>query len=258
MGETWTGGAVSPTAACVLAPNPGPMTLDGTNTWVLRAPGAEAAVVVDPGPAHAPGHLDAVLELAGGRVALTVLTHQHADHTGALAEWGALSEAPVRGAGHGAPWTTGERITAAGLELEVIPTPGHTPDSMCLLLPAEGALLTGDTVLGRGTAVVPWPDGDLGAYLTSLDRLRALAADGAVRRLLPGHGPVVEDAAATLEGLHDHRLQRLDQVRAALAAGARTPADVVAAVYGDLDPGLADAADAIVGAQLAYLGHPPR
>lgn len=258
MGGAWTGGAVSPSTVCVLAPNPGPMTLDGTNTWVLRAPGADAAIVVDPGPAGAPAHLEAVLQAAGGRVALTLLTHHHADHTGALDAWSALVEAPVRGAGHGPAWTAGERIAAGGLDLEVVPTPGHTPDSVCLLLPAEGALLTGDTVLGWGTAVVPWPDGDLGAYLASLDRLRALAADRGVRRLLPGHGPVIEDAAAALDELHAHRLQRLDQVRAALAAGARTPADVVAAVYGDLGPGLADAAAAIVGAQLAYLGHPPR
>lgn len=255
MSETWNGGAVSPTATCVLAPNPAPMTLDGTNTWVLRRPGSDEAVVVDPGPPGAPAHLRAVLETAG-RVGLTVLTHRHADHAGAVEDWARLTGAPVRGAGYGSEWTDGERLAVAGLDLVVLRTPGHTPDSVCLLLPSDGVLLTGDTVLGRGTTVIPWPEGDLGAYLASLDRLLGDTSVGA-RRILPGHGPVVEDARQKLQELKTHRLERLDQVRAALDGGAQGPDDVVAAVYGDLAPGLDGAARAIVNAQLAYLGHPP-
>lgn len=253
----WTGGRVTATATCVLAPNPGPMTLDGTNTWVLRDPDARESVVVDPGPAGAPEHLEAVRAAAGGRVELTILTHHHADHTGAVAEWTRLTGAPVCGAGHGPDWTDGERLAVAGLDLQVLRTPGHTPDSVCVLVPSDGALLTGDTVLGRGTTVVPWPEGDLGAYLASLDRLRDLTAAGRVGRILPGHGPVVEDAHGMIEQLKAHRLERLDQVRAALDSGAQGPDDVVAAVYGDLAADLAGAARAIVGAQLAYLGRPP-
>lgn len=105
----WAGGPVGDSARAVLAPNPGPMTLDGTNTWVLRAPGATTSVVVDPGPAGETGHLAAVHE-AAGEVALTLLTHHHDDHTGAVDEWVELTGSPVRGAGRGEPLGDGERI----------------------------------------------------------------------------------------------------------------------------------------------------
>ncbi|WP_324650422.1 MBL fold metallo-hydrolase [Georgenia sp. H159] len=249
---SWGGGRAGHHARCVLAPNPGPMTLEGTNTWVLTGP--DGAVVVDPGPKGAPDHLRAVRAAAGGDVTATLLTHHHADHTGALEEWAASVTAPVRGAGRGSPWEDGERLEVAGLALEVVLAPGHTPDSVCLLLD-DGVLLTGDTVLGRGTSVVPWPEGDLGAYLSSLDRLLELARSGQARQLAPGHGPVVDNPVEHLEALRTHRFERLRQVRDALAAGARTAADVVAAVYGPLEPTLARAATSSVRAQLAHLGH---
>ncbi len=252
----WAGGPVGDLARAVLAPNPGPMTLDGTNTWVLAAPGERRAVVVDPGPAGVPDHLRTVAAAAEGQVVATLLTHHHTDHTGALAEWAEVAASPTRGGGRGEPWEDGERLTLAGLTVEVLHTPGHTPDSVCFLL-EDGTLLTGDTVLGRGTSVVPWPEGDLGAYLASLDRLLDLARGGHVRRLAPGHGPVVEQPLAHLEALHAHRRERLEQVRGALAAGARTAAEVVTAVYGPLEPVLARAAEATVRAQLVHLGHPP-
>lgn len=249
----WVGGPAGSRARCVLAPNPGPMTLEGTNTWVLTGP--DAAVVVDPGPDGAPEHLRAVLAVAGGDVAATLLTHHHADHTGALEEWSASVTAPVRGAGRGPAWEDGERLDLAGLPVEVVLTPGHTADSVCFLLD-DGVLLTGDTVLGRGTSVVPWPEGHLGDYLSSLDRLVELSRSGRVRRLAPGHGPVVDDPVEHLQTLRAHRLERLEQVRDAVAAGARTAADVVSAVYGPLEPTLARAAASSVRAQLAHLGHP--
>lgn len=252
--STWRGGPAGASARALLAPNPGPMTLEGTNTWLLRGPGASGAVVVDPGPADVPEHLAAVVRAAGGPVLLTLLTHHHLDHTGALPEWTALTGSPVRGAGHGEPWRDGERLDLAGLAAEVLVTPGHTGDSVCLLLD-DGVLLTGDTVLGRGTTVVPWPEGDLGAYLESLDRLIALARAGRVQRIAPGHGPVVDAPLEHLLALRQHRLERLDQVRAALAAGARDAEAVRMAVYGDLSADLTRAAQAIVRAQLAHL-HP--
>ncbi|HLS74954.1 MAG TPA: MBL fold metallo-hydrolase [Actinomycetaceae bacterium] len=255
MTTAWAGGVVGDLARAVLAPNPGPMTLEGTNTWVLRAPGAAEAVVVDPGPVDVEEHLAAVFA-ASGQVALTLLTHHHGDHTGAVPRWQELTGSPVRGAGRGTPLADGEVLTAGGVTVEVLNTPGHTPDSVCLLLP-DGLLLTGDTVLGRGSTVVPWPEGDLADYLASLDRLVDLVRAGRVRRLAPGHGPVVEEPLALLEQLRRHRHERLDQVRGAVAGGARTAEEVVRAVYGELDGTLARAARSTVQAALVYLGHTP-
>ena len=114
----------------------------------------------------------------------------------------------------------GDVVRAGDLVLRVVATPGHTSDSLSFLLPAEGAVLTGDTVLGRGSTVVAYPDGRLAAYLESLERLRDLAEVGAVTSIWPGHGPVLPDAIAAIEGYQEHRAERLEQVRAAVAAGA--------------------------------------
>jgi glyoxylase-like metal-dependent hydrolase (beta-lactamase superfamily II) len=246
-------------AWCVLAPNPSPMTLDGTNTWVIAEPGSPAAVVVDPGPADE-GHLRRVLDAAraGGRhVAQIVLTHGHLDHSAGAARLAELSGAPVGALDPGLRLGTegfgpGDVITVGGCELRVVATPGHTADSLSLLLAADGGLLTGDTVLGRGTTVIA-SDGSLGDYLRTLDELRSLADDAGLRALLPGHGPVLGDPAGVLDYYIAHRRERLDQVRAALAAGARTPAEVVAIVYADVDKALWPAAGQSVRAQLEYL-----
>jgi glyoxylase-like metal-dependent hydrolase (beta-lactamase superfamily II) len=246
-------------ARCVLAPNPSPMTLDGTNTWVIAEPGSRSVVVIDPGPEHE-GHLRRVLDVAGAderRVALIVLTHGHADHSAGAARFAAMSGAPVmaldpayRLGSEGL--AAGDVLTAAGCELRVVGTPGHSGDSVSLLLDADGALLTGDTVLGRGTTVIG-PDGGLGDYLRTLDELRALAASAGLRVLLPGHGPVLADPAGVLDDYITHRQERLDQIRAALAAGARTPAEIVAIAYADTDPAVRGAAEWSVRAQLDYL-----
>jgi len=252
----WTGGAVGPYATCVLAPNPGPMTLDGTNTWVLQAHPAARAVVVDPGPLHE-RHLAEVRRQAGA-VAVVLLTHRHADH----AE-GARAFAEVAGCGVRAldprhrlgseGLADGDRVEVDGLELRVVATPGHTSDSLSFVLPANGSVLTGDTVLGRGTTVVAHPDGALGAYLRSLRRLRDLAAAAEVTRILPGHGPVLDDALTAIDGYLAHREERLQQVRVAVADGLTKPRAVVERVYADVDPVLWPAAELSVAAQLAYL-----
>ncbi len=246
-------------AWCVLAPNPSPMTLDGTNTWVIAEPGSSTSVVVDPGPDDA-GHLRRVLELAcsgGRRVAQIVLTHGHLDHSAGAVRFAGLSGAPVwaldpalrlGSVGFG----PGAVLTGGGCELRVVATPGHTADSLSLLLAADGGLLTGDTVLGRGTTVIA-EDGSLGDYLRTLDELRALADEAGLRVLLPGHGPLLGDPAGVLDYYLAHRRERLDQVRAAMAAGARTPAEVVAVVYADVDRALWPTAEQSVRAQLAYL-----
>lgn len=233
-------------ATLVRAPNPGPMTLDGTNTWVLRAPGADQAVVVDPGPADE-AHLRAV---AGhGPVAAVLVTHGHPDHVEGLARFEELTGAePVR--------PGAEPVRLAGLAVTVIETPGHTADSVCFVVEAGGqrAVLTGDTILGRGTTVVAWPDGDLGDYLASLARLAELAGVPA----LPGHGPPLADCATAAGYYLTHRRARLSQVAAAVAAGAATPAEVVESVYADVDRALWPAAEWTVRAQLAYLDRPER
>jgi glyoxylase-like metal-dependent hydrolase (beta-lactamase superfamily II) len=244
----------------VLAPNPSPMTLDGTNTWVLIEPGSTEAVVVDPGPRHE-GHLAAVLdrvEAAGARVASILLTHSHPDHAEAARRFAQLTRAPVR-ALDPAQWLgsegldDGDAFTVGGLEIRVVATPGHTGDSLSFLLPADRALLTGDTVLGRGTTVVAHPDGKLAEYLDSLTRIRQMTESGTVSVVLPGHGPIVTEPGVAVDFYLKHRAARLAQVEAALAAGDRTAREIVRRVYADVDPGLWPAAELSVLAQLEYL-----
>ncbi len=256
----WTGGAVGPVAECVLAPNPGPMTLEGTNTWVLAAPGASRAAVIDPGPddeAHLRRVLTAV-EVRGARVGTVLLTHGHADHSAGARRFADLCGAGVRaldpahrlgGEGLGG----GDVVEVDGLRIDVVATPGHTGDSLSFVVPDYAAVLTGDTVLGRGTTVVAHPDGRLAQYLESLTRLRELAARSGLTAVLPGHGPVLARPVETLEAYLRHRVARLDQVRAAVAGGAGTAAEVVAVVYADVDRVLWPAAELSVMAQLAYL-----
>jgi glyoxylase-like metal-dependent hydrolase (beta-lactamase superfamily II) len=264
----WTGGAFGERGTCVLAPNAGPMTLDGTNTWVLREPGARRSVVVDPGPS-AVAHLDAVAEAAGD-VAVVLLTHHHDDHSEAARQFAERMGCGVRALDPAyrlgsEGLADGDVVEVDGLEVRVVGTPGHTSDSLSFLLPADGVVLTGDTVLGRGTTVVAHPDGQLGAYLGSLDRLRALASEHGLAGIWPGHGPVIGDALAALDHYLAHRRDRLGQVEAALAqlrasgsldgpgVGDDLPRRVVEIVYADVDPVLWGAAELSVRAQLAYL-----
>lgn len=253
---SWHGGVMTERAECVLCPNPSPMTLDGTNTWLLAEPGSEEVVVVDPGPLDE-GHLQNVLRRvtdSGRRVALTLLTHGHDDHAESARRFAELTGAPVRGFGRGHDdLRAGETITVGGLEVLAVETPGHTSDSFSFVLPADNTLLTGDTVLGRGTTVVAWPDGSLEAYLTSLERIEALTRAGEVTSLLPGHGPFVADAAGTVTFYLKHRAERLEQVREAVARGAQTAYDVVQQVYADVPRTVWPAAELSVQAQLEYL-----
>jgi glyoxylase-like metal-dependent hydrolase (beta-lactamase superfamily II) len=251
-------------ARCVLAPNPGPMTLTGTNTWVLSAPGSVDCVVVDPGPEDA-GHRAAVLavvEAAGQRVAQVLLTHAHPDHAEGAATFAAAVGAPLRAPDPslvpGAEALVVEESARVGdLRLAVVQAAGHTADSVAFVLPDAGLLLTGDTVLGSGWTVVAHPDGRLGDYLATLDRLQRLVELEQIAHLLPGHGPVVDDPTARLEEYRRHREQRLEQVRAAWSAGDRSAEQVVARVYADVPRELWPAATLSVQAQLAYLGQSP-
>lgn len=252
---SWGSGPVTPRATCVLEPNPGPMTLDGTNTWVLLEPGSDQAAVVDPGELDEE-HLRRVIatvDALGARVALTLLTHGHLDHAESAARFGELTGAPVRGAGHGDAFSDGEHLLVGGLELEVLLTPGHTRDSVSIVLPADRAMLTGDSVLGRGTSVVAWPDGELAAYLRTLALIERRTATGEVATFLPGHGPVLPEAAAVVQHYRGHRVERLEQVRGAVAAGAADARAVVEQVYAAVPREVWPAAEMSVQAQLDYL-----
>ena len=247
----------------VRADNPGPMTLEGTNTYVLRS--GAGSVVVDPGPLDEE-HLQAVARVAGhGEVALTLLTHGHPDHAEGARRFHELTGAPVRALDPAHCVATDEPLVpgpvataeagAEGVVVEVLLTPGHTADSVCFVVESDGtrAVLTGDTVLGRGTTVVAHPDGSLAPYLDSLRRVVAL---GPVT-LLPGHGPVRRDAAALAGEYLAHREARLAQVRRAVADGATTAPEVVRVVYADVDEALWPAAELSVRAQLDYLAAEP-
>jgi glyoxylase-like metal-dependent hydrolase (beta-lactamase superfamily II) len=282
---------VSARAAVVLARNPSPMTLEGTNTWLLRAPeqAGRQAVVVDPGPDDV-AHADAVLAAAGAVVRI-LLTHGHPDHSDGARRMHERTGAPVsaldpRWCFGGEGLHEGDVVAAAGIELRVWATAGHTADSLSFVLAGDDggagegsaagdggsrgdgvadrvgeAVLTGDTVLGRGSTVIAEPDGNLAAYLASLRRLDELGSIA----VLPGHGPELPDARASARAGLAHRRQRLDQVRGALARLGLDPvpasaAAVVGVVYADVDRRLWPAAEQSVRAQLAYLrsSWPPR
>lgn len=253
---------VTPTASVLLCRNPGLMELDGTNTWILRAPSSDSAVVVDPGPDDRE-HLERVAAL--GPVATTIVTHRHPDHTGGVDAFCVLTGSDVHAVtaehrrGDGGSLTDGTVVEAAGVRLRVLATPGHTADSVSLIVEPDehhgGAVLTGDTILGRGTTVIDPQDGSLGDYLHSLDRLIAEGGTGAGLVCLPAHGPDLPDVAAIAREYREHRHQRLDQVREALTVLGQdaTARQVVEHVYRDVDESLWGAAEWSVAAQLEYL-----
>ncbi len=243
---------VTQTASVMLCDNPGIMTLDGTNTWVLRGRGSAESVIVDPGPDDA-DHIARLADL--GPIPLVLISHRHGDHTDGIDRIVDATGATVRAVGSGflrglgGPLRDGEVIDAAGLSIRVLATPGHTADSVSFLL--DGAVLTGDTVLGRGTTVIDDEDGSLADYLDSLRRLHGLGR----LAVLPGHGPNLADLQAVSAMYLAHRAERLEQVRQALRVlgeGA-TARQVVEHVYTDVDEKLWDAAEKSVRAQLDYL-----
>ena len=213
----------------VLAPNPSVYTLEGTNTWVV---GDGPTIVVDPGPDD-PGHHEEVLRAAGA-VAVVLVTHDHEDHgEGALA-FAARAGAPVRA------WRLagaerirdGARAEVPGATLVALHTPGHSADHVVFFEPNEGALFTGDAVVGRGTSFIDPPDGDLTAYLASLRTMLELHP----RTIYPGHGPVVPNAPAKLHEYLAHRAEREEQVLAGLAAGDALVSELVARIYAGYPP----------------------
>jgi glyoxylase-like metal-dependent hydrolase (beta-lactamase superfamily II) len=231
----------------VLAPNPSPFTLEGTNTWIV---GRSPSLVIDPGP-DGSQHLDEVRR-AAGPVAAVLLTHHHPDHAPGAAAFARATGAPVLAfepePGE-RPLRDGQLVRGGGVELRAIHTPGHTPDHVAFHDEASDIIFTGDAVLGRGTSVIDPPEGDLVAYLDSLRRMLALRP----HNLCPGHGPVVWDAPAKLRGYLEHRAGRERQILEALASGPATPDELVPSIYAEYPAALHPVAARSVLAHLLAL-----
>jgi glyoxylase-like metal-dependent hydrolase (beta-lactamase superfamily II) len=256
---------VHPLVRRVLAPNPSPFTSTGTQTHIV---GHGAVAVIDPGPDIA-GHVDAILAAtAGERIVAIVCTHTLRDHTPAAAALAAATGAPVVGcapipvregsgleAGFDQTYAPdrilieGDTVSGPGWTLEAIATPGHTSNHLCFALPEAQALFSGDHVMGWSTSVVVPPDGDMGAYLASLEKL--LARDDEV--YFPAHGDPVAKPQRLVRGMIGHRRQRENQILRLLDEGPRSIPEMVSAMYVGLDPRLTQAAGASVLAHLVDL-----
>ena len=255
---------VSPLIRRVVAENPGPFTFTGTGTYIV---GRGEVAVIDPGPAD-PAHLRALeAALAGERVSCIVLTHSHRDHSplarplqsavgGVVYGRAAAQDAPLTGEeGEDERFTPdveladGQALSGPGWTLETIATPGHASNHLAFALAEENALFSGDHVMGWSTTVVSPPDGDMGDYLRSLDRVIA----GGFATLWPTHGPPVTEVAPFLEAYRAHRLEREAQIVAALAGGRSRIAEMVPELYAAVDQRLWPAAARSVWAHLIHL-----
>ena len=229
----------------LLAPNPSPMTLQGTQTYII---GRQRAAIIDPGPLLGE-HMDAVTNTIGdGVTAFILLTHSHPDHAEGAAALSERLQAPVLSA---AQLSEGQRLQTDEGDLVALFTPGHTADHYSFWWEHERAVFCGDLMMGGlDTALVAPPEGDLADYLASLERLAAL--DPLV--IHPAHGPPIRDPAQALERYRRHRMQRVEQVLAGLAGRALTETQLTAYVYGtSIDPGLQPYARAAIDAYLGYL-----
>ncbi len=270
----WQGGRVSNLVTCVRANNPSPMTYVGTNTWIVANPekvqGEDTqAIVIDPSPEGEQTQriLDVCAEM-GVKVGAIFLTHDHHDHTAGARELANKTGAPIYGPKEemGADAPCGpfkvDYLLQEGLLypfegapiFEVYKLPGHSSDSMGLLLSEEQLMFVGDVVFRHGPTVVFYPDGNLGDYLASLDLLEDLVKLNKVRIFCPGHGYPVTDPLRAIEATRKHRLERLDQVKKALESGVPCNADALFdAVYEGVDENLRWASLRSIEAQLVYL-----
>ncbi|APT83870.1 MBL fold metallo-hydrolase [Corynebacterium aquilae] len=259
---------VTPSAAVVLCPNPGYATLDGTNSWVIRAEGDPKSIVIDPGPEDE-GHLN-VLHSKSDEVGLILLTHRHHDHGDGATRFRQLTGAPIAASDasycrDAEPLKDGQFITLDGVTptIEVMAAPGHTKDSVCFFIwsgtPGESTLegiVTGDTIAGRHTTMISETDGDLGHYLETLGTLEERGKD---ITLLPGHGPEHPDTSQLARKYLDRRAQRLDQVKQALKELGKDASmkEIVDFIYTDVDPVLRDAAEQSTRVTMRYLENHP-
>jgi glyoxylase-like metal-dependent hydrolase (beta-lactamase superfamily II) len=245
--------ALSPLVRRIVAPNPGMMTGPGTNTYLV---GIDEIVVVDPGPDDA-GHLDAIAGCGGDRIRWIVCTHTHPDHSPGVAGLKARTGAEVRAFDErddlkiDRPMADGDTIEATEFVLRALHTPGHASNHLCFLLEQERMVFSGDHVMDGSTVVISPPDGDMAVYLQSLERLRGLRRK--LKTIAPGHGHLIEDPMARVEGYIAHRLEREAQVLAALQAGPTTIDAIVADLYVDVREELHPVAAKTVWAHLRKL-----
>jgi glyoxylase-like metal-dependent hydrolase (beta-lactamase superfamily II) len=259
---------LSPRVACVVCENPGPFTFTGTNSFLIGDDDGPLAVI-DPGPDDA-RHLEALLAAIAGRpVSHILLTHTHRDHAPLAPALARATGAPIAGAPpprretHASSadegemtgftpdilLTDGDVLSGPDWTLETVATPGHASNHLCFALAQEKALIAGDHVMGWSTTVVAPPDGDMAAYMTSLDRVIA----GGYARLYPAHGASIDDPPPFLEAYRAHRLDREAQILAALEGGADTIPEIVQRLYAEVDPRLWPAAGLSVFAHLIKL-----
>ena len=228
----------------VVAPNPGPYTGPGTNTWIVEA--GPVVAVIDPGPDD-DSHLAALNQrLAGRTVGVVLVTHSHPDHLPLAERFAAPHHASVRrhpGLGDG------DVVRAGNLNLTALHTPGHSADHLSFLIPDDRVVFTGDLILGQGSSMVTYPEGDVAAYLRSLERLAALEP----RILFPGHWDPVTDAMSKIDEYRRHRLEREAQVLAAVRMGGGTAGELTRRVYGQLEEKLMAAAEMTLRAHLRKL-----
>ena len=206
----------------VVAPNPSPYTGPGTNTWILG--GEPVAIVIDPGPDD-DAHLSAIeRKLGNAPVALVLVTHSHSDHLPLAARLADRHGARV------ARWPElgdGDVVSTGRLRLKVLHTPGHASDHLCFWVEEDGAVFTGDLILGKGSTMITYPDGDMAAYFSSLRRLAELEP----KVFFPGHWDPIQDPLPRLEQYRVHRLKREEQVLAAVASGPGDAEDLTRRVY---------------------------
>lgn len=242
---------VAENIVCFRAHNPSPMTLDGTNCYVVA--GGDEAFVIDVGP----DELDHLANMADFvrdndlRLKGILLTHTHHDHTDGLETFRAMLSAPVYAfkAGYDEQFHDGQQLGIGRGTLDVIHTPGHAGDCVCFFHEHTGVLFTGDTILGFGTSAIAPPEGDVSDYLDSLERLKAFPS----KIIAPGHGPLLSDPRAKLDEYIEHRLMRERQIIAQLQSGPQTVEQLVAEIYKDVDPKLHGAAAWSVNAHLKRL-----